>query len=114
VPVQYVAAASQKFTCPLVTATAPVFTVAVNVTTLPDSTVVKRREFSEVHGDGRRVDITMKHVEALEYAQAAALEFGVGNKRIVQFDKEKAKADISEESGKSKKKKNTKTVDAEE
>ncbi len=74
----------------------------------------KRREFSEVHGDGRRVDITMKHVEALEYAQAAALEFGVGNNRIVQFDKEKAKADISEESGKSKKKKNTKTVDAEE
>jgi hypothetical protein len=38
--VQYVAAASQKFTCPLVTAAAPVFTVAVNVITLPDSTVV--------------------------------------------------------------------------
>lgn len=60
----------------------------------------KHREFSEVHGDGRRVDITMEHDEALEYAKAAASQFGIGGDREVQFDKEKAKAGISGESGK--------------
>jgi CRISPR-associated protein Csb1 len=64
----------------------------------------KHREFSEVHGDGRRVDIKMEHDEALEYARAAASEFGVGNGRAVDFDKEKAKADLSGESAKSGKK----------
>jgi hypothetical protein len=38
--VQYVAAASQKFTCPITTAADPDFTIAVSVTTLPESTVV--------------------------------------------------------------------------
>jgi CRISPR-associated protein Csb1 len=74
----------------------------------------KHREFSEVHGDGRRVDITMGHDEALKYAKAAALGFGVGNNRTVQFDREKAKTDIGEESGKSKKKRNAKIVETEE
>jgi hypothetical protein len=37
--VQY-ANASQNFTCPIVTAAAPAFTVAVSVTTLPAATVV--------------------------------------------------------------------------
>ena len=74
----------------------------------------KNREFSEVHGNGRRVAITMEHVEALEYAKTAALGFSVGNNRTVQFDKEKAKADIGEESGKSKKKRNAKTAETEE
>jgi CRISPR-associated protein Csb1 len=74
----------------------------------------KHPEFSEVHGDGHRVRATVTHDDALDYAKAAALEFGVGKNSTVQFDKEKAKADISEESGKSKKKKSTKTVEAEE
>jgi hypothetical protein len=38
--VQCAADASQKFTCPVVTAVVPVFTVAVSVTTLLDATVV--------------------------------------------------------------------------
>jgi hypothetical protein len=38
--VQYAAVASQKFTCPVVTKGVPAFTVAVNVTTLPEATVV--------------------------------------------------------------------------
>jgi hypothetical protein len=37
--VQYFAVASQKLTCPVVTAVLPAFTVAVSVTTLPDVTV---------------------------------------------------------------------------
>src|ERR1035437_7010388 len=38
--VQYVNAASQKFTCPVVTATLPALTVAVSVSTLPVLSVV--------------------------------------------------------------------------
>ena len=40
ISVQYAAAASQNFTCPVVTTAAPAFTVAVSVTTLPGATVV--------------------------------------------------------------------------
>jgi CRISPR-associated protein Csb1 len=57
----------------------------------------RRREFSEVYGDGRRVTATVNHDEALEYAKAVALAFDVGSDRQVQFDKEKAKTDISED-----------------
>jgi CRISPR-associated protein Csb1 len=49
----------------------------------------RRREFSEVYGDGRRVTATVNHDEALEYAKAVALAFDVGSDRQVQFDKEK-------------------------
>lgn len=38
--VQYLAEASQKFTCPVFTLVAPAITVAVSVTTLPEATVV--------------------------------------------------------------------------
>ena len=38
--VQYFAVASQKFTCPVVTAVDPAVTVAVSVTTVPEVTVV--------------------------------------------------------------------------
>ena len=38
----------------------------------------KHREFSEVHGDGRRVDIKMEHDEALEYASCG---FGVRRRK---------------------------------
>ncbi len=72
-------------------------------------------EFFEVHGDGRRVAIKMKHEEALDYAKAAASEFVVGNNRPVQFDKEKAKADIKLAKAYSKSsKKNAKATKAEE
>lgn len=61
----------------------------------------KPHEFSEVYGDGRRVPATVTWKEALDYAKAAASEFGIGSDREVMFDKEKAKADISGESGRS-------------
>lgn len=57
------------------------------------------REFVEVHGDGKRVDAAIEHGQALEYAMAAAKEFGVGPDRTVDFDKERAKNDVSDGSG---------------
>ena len=64
----------------------------------------KPRVFSEVYSDGRRVPATVTPDEALDYAKAAASQFGVGNDREVQFDTERAKADINGESAKSGKK----------
>lgn len=58
----------------------------------------KPREFSEVHGDGRRVPATVTQEEALEYAKVAASEFGIGKDQEVPFSKEKAERDISGDS----------------
>jgi CRISPR-associated protein Csb1 len=52
------------------------------------------REFKAVYGEGRRVDLVLSHGEALAYAKAAAGEFGVGQSREVQFDRDRAKADL--------------------
>ncbi len=65
----------------------------------------KPREFLEVYADGRRVTATVRHEDALEYARAATKEFGVGNNRSVEFDKQRAKKDISVDAGKGKSKK---------
>jgi CRISPR-associated protein Csb1 len=54
----------------------------------------KPREFVEVHGDGRRVALNLSHDDALAFSQAAAKAFGVGPSRTVDFDTERAKADI--------------------
>jgi CRISPR-associated protein Csb1 len=56
----------------------------------------KKREGKTVYGDGRREDTAVTGVQALEYAQAAAAEFGVGESKEVDFDKARAKADIAE------------------
>ncbi len=55
----------------------------------------KPREFVEVYGDGRRVPAGVTHPEALEYARAAANDFAVGPNRAVDFDRVRAKRDIS-------------------
>jgi CRISPR-associated protein Csb1 len=55
------------------------------------------REFTEVHGDGRRTPVTATHEEALAYARTAAEAFGVGKDREVPFEKELAKKDIKGE-----------------
>ena len=55
------------------------------------------REFSEVGMDGRRAACGITHAAAVEYATAAAKEFGVGADRMVEFDKAKAVLDISGE-----------------
>ena len=64
----------------------------------------KPREFAEVYGDGRRVAATLTHTDAVEYARAAANDFGVGANRSVEFDKEQARKDIAGDGDKSTKK----------
>lgn len=59
----------------------------------------KPREFVEVYGDGRRVSCSVTHPEALEYARAVVNGFGLGSNRAVEFDTERAKRDVSGESG---------------
>jgi CRISPR-associated protein Csb1 len=48
----------------------------------------------EVYPDGRRLPWEVSHDDALEFATAAAEAFGVGESRTVDFDKQKAKADV--------------------
>ncbi len=64
----------------------------------------KPREFAEVYGDGRRVPVSVTHDDALDFAKAAASEFSIGENREVEFETEKARAEIGEASGKGKKK----------
>ncbi len=53
------------------------------------------REFVEVYGDGRRVAAKLTHVDAVEYARAAANDFGIGENRTVDFDKERSRKDLA-------------------
>ncbi len=74
----------------------------------------KPREFVEVYGDGRRVPANVNHSEAVEYARATVSDFGVGANRSVDFDKERAKKDVSGEAGNSERKaKKTRSKSAE-
>lgn len=59
------------------------------------------RQFDEVSLDGTRTDATAKITAqvALEYAQAAAADFGVGESKTVSFEKEKAVADVKAKDG---------------
>jgi CRISPR-associated protein Csb1 len=58
----------------------------------------KPREFDAVYPSGERKPTKITHDEAFAYAETAAKEFGVGKSQTVEFDKEKAKKDISGES----------------
>jgi CRISPR-associated protein Csb1 len=60
------------------------------------------REFVEVYGTGQRKPCAVTHADALAYATAAADAFKVGESRTVDFDKDRAKADLAE-AGESKK-----------
>jgi len=74
----------------------------------------KPRDFVEVYGDGRRLPASVTHAEALEYARASAGDFGVGENRSVEFDKERAKKDVSGEATNSERKaKKTRSKSAE-
>jgi CRISPR-associated protein Csb1 len=55
------------------------------------------REFVEVYPTGERRPTTITHKSALEYARAAASAFGVGESKTVEFDKERAKKDLTGE-----------------
>jgi CRISPR-associated protein Csb1 len=57
----------------------------------------KPREFVEVHGDGGRTPAAVTHEGALKFAQEAGRAFGVGEPRSVEFDREKAKQDLTDE-----------------
>lgn len=74
----------------------------------------KDREFVEVYPTGKRDSVTIAHDDALEFAKAAAKEFGLdpkreinpsdnGPDRVVQFDKVRAKKDVKEGDKKKKK-----------
>jgi CRISPR-associated protein Csb1 len=54
-------------------------------------------EFVEVYPTGERKPCSVKHEDALKYAKAVAGAFGVGESRTVQFDKERARRDITGE-----------------
>jgi len=66
------------------------------------------REFAEVYPDGRRLPCSVTQDDALEFATEAAHAFGVGDERVVDFGKERAKRDVKESAKKgSKSKKST-------
>jgi CRISPR-associated protein Csb1 len=57
----------------------------------------KPREFVEVYPSGERKPADITHDAALEYARSVAKAFGVGESRTVDFDKKKAKEDVTGE-----------------
>lgn len=68
-------------------------------------------EYVEVYPNGERKHCRITHEDALEYANAVANEFVVGESKLVPFDKEKAKQDVAGDGKKKGKtsKKNTST-----
>ena len=52
------------------------------------------REFVEVYPTGERKPTTITHETAFKFAADAANEFGVGESKTVDFDKERAKKDV--------------------
>jgi CRISPR-associated protein Csb1 len=77
-----------------------------------DPEKANEREFVEVYPDGERRPATITHKEALKFATAAAQAFGVGVSKTVQFDKERAKKDVTGEGDAKTKKKKEKKLDA--
>jgi CRISPR-associated protein Csb1 len=57
----------------------------------------KPRDFKLVHGDGRRLDLTVTHSDALAYAEVVAAGFGVGQSLTVAFDRKLADLDVKGE-----------------
>jgi CRISPR-associated protein Csb1 len=55
----------------------------------------KPRELVEVYSNGERKPVEISHDAALQYAKDAAEAFVVGKSRIVNFDKERAKKDLT-------------------
>jgi CRISPR-associated protein Csb1 len=57
----------------------------------------KENEVVEVYPTGERKPLTITHDDALNYATAAAKEFGIGESKTVSFDPERAKKDVKGE-----------------
>ncbi len=60
-----------------------------------DASKQEPRRIEEVYPSGQRKLFTLSHDEALAYAKEAAKAFGVGESRTVDFDKDRAKRDVS-------------------
>ena len=56
-----------------------------------DPSKAQDREFAEVYANGERKPTNMTHDVALDYAAVTATAFGVGDSKMVLFDKERAK-----------------------
>jgi CRISPR-associated protein Csb1 len=70
-----------------------------------DASKPQPRHVEEVYPTGERKPFTLSHDDALAYARAAAVAFGVGESRTVEFDKERAKRDVTGDGDKKKSKK---------
>ena len=70
-----------------------------------DASKPEPRRIEEVYPSGQREHFALTHEEVLAYAAAAAKEFGVGEDRKVDFDKERAKRDVAGDEKKAKNKK---------
>ena len=53
------------------------------------------RRAEEVYRNGERKKFALSHQEAIALASRAAAAFGVGESRVVEFDKERAKRDVA-------------------
>ena len=60
------------------------------------------RKAEEVYPNGDRKAFTLSHDAALAYARGAALAFGIGESRTVDFDRERAKRDLAGDEKKAK------------
>ncbi len=63
----------------------------------------KQHDFLEVYANGDRKSVTITPEEALGYANVAAEQFGVGESITASFEKERAKADLTDKKAKVKK-----------
>jgi CRISPR-associated protein Csb1 len=62
-----------------------------------DASKPQPRRIEEVYPSGERKPFTLSHQDAIQYARTAATAFGVGESRIVDFDKERAKRDVTDD-----------------
>lgn len=58
------------------------------------------RQWTVVYGSGKRQPFSITHTAAIEFANAAAREFGVGADRDVPFERSRAQRDLTDEGGK--------------
>jgi CRISPR-associated protein Csb1 len=62
-----------------------------------DPSKAKQNELVEVFPSGERKNVSISHDTSLTYAEIVAKEFGVGDSKTVDFDKERAKKDVKGE-----------------
>jgi CRISPR-associated protein Csb1 len=68
----------------------------------------KSSEFVAVHRDGRREPLAVTHEAAIAYAKEVAAAFGVAEDRTVEFDKQRASAEVNGDASEAKPRKKAK------